>query len=64
MEEDVAKAINEVSKKIMRIESQLSKALSNQIDKNKSSIEDTDMAVIELAALITDSKQKEEISNG
>ena len=59
MTKETAKAINDVSKKINDVELKLNQYIDMQLEATNGSLEDTDMALFELAELLS----KEE-SNG
>ena len=59
MDMETAKAINNLSKKVNEMIERLDNYFADKHNENKSSIEDTDMAVMELAELI--SKEEEQI---
>lgn len=54
MDQEVLKAINDVSRRLGEVEQKLDEYFLEKHLINSASIEDTDMAVMELAALIND----------
>lgn len=57
MDKDTAKAINALSNKVNDVIERMDKYFSDKHIENKTSIEDTDMAVMELAQLITEKEE-------
>ena len=58
MNEETAKAINALSNKVNDMIERLDNFLVDKHNENKQSIEDTDMAVMELAELISKEEEK------
>lgn len=60
MTQEVAQAINNVTKRLNEMEQKLDNYFLMKHEENKSAITDTDMAIMELAGLIENLSQEEE----